>query len=110
MANSIPLDERDFAALEAVCSASISLHPVASAALAVALAEALTVQAEACECATSPGDLCARCAELSDRAVDYRELADQLSTCLGRDGWPRAQEVREYLAVLAGAAGPGEPG
>jgi len=69
VANSIPLDERDFAALEAVCSASISLHPVASAALAVALAEALTIQAKACTaCPDWPG-LCSECDRLSETRV-----------------------------------------
>jgi hypothetical protein len=52
-----------------------ALSPAASAALATALAELLTVECEQCSCATASGDLCPVCEVRTRWAISYRQLA-----------------------------------
>lgn len=75
MPTTIPLDDLDLGALEAVLTGQPS---TASAALAEPLAEALTAQAESCpDCSATEGDLCGPCARLTERAVTQRERPGQ---------------------------------
>ena len=75
MPTTIPLDDLDLGALEAVLTGQSS---TASAALAEPLAEALTAQAESCpDCSATEGDLCGPRARLTERAVTQRERPGQ---------------------------------
>jgi hypothetical protein len=74
MQATLPLDDLDLGALRAVLAGQPS---AASAALELALAEALTAEAEACGCPATE-DLCGPCAQLTERAITHRKRAGRL--------------------------------
>jgi hypothetical protein len=77
MPTTLPLDDTDLAALIAVLAGG--QPSIASVAVEIGLAEALTVQAESCPvCSSTEGGLCAPCRLITSRAVSHRLRADRL--------------------------------